>query len=357
MRKGVINFLLVLPLLGAVMLFSACTLPFGSSSQKVKPYERPSWAVNKPGTITLNIPDLPPIIEYDPNTGYNSSFSLTYTSTIYTGEHKEYAVKYNVISSITGPITNGTFNAEEADYDNIKGKIYPFEGNVKENLRFIIPKGLEGLTQANLLINYNISGLETKILIPLDVRRPPAGTISTLKVPIYYSASPLVPTSDEASVEVAPYRIIVSFSVGDAIGCLSNYQIPPVISYTYSLRYYSSSSRAGAAGGVGSPSKSSMMAVNERSLDYHKIRHVYYATTPIAPSSGRTVSQAVRCLPGRLRSFPDTIECIIDMTKMPQDIRQAFNSEAGVYLELSINIGPYECRMSRMYTISIRKLS
>jgi len=308
MKKGVTSLLFIIPLLGAVMLFQAC--PFGLSRAKaetVQPYQRPFWAVNKPGTIELYIPDIDTIVEYSPKTLYNTTYTLVVRSTIYTGENKNYPVRYEIISSVLGRIIENSTSIGEAYYESTSGRIDPNETDLG-SFNFVIPPNLEGLLSVNLVINYNITGLLTKINIPMQIKKPPSGTFSVVSVPIFYSASPIVPKENTARVEVTSKRVIVSFNITDAVGCLSGDRRIS-INYNYRLKY-----------------------------------------------AGKEVDkEIISCMPSSpLKSLPTEIRCTINLERN-QDILSSFASQAGVYLELEINISPYNCAMSKLYTISIRK--
>jgi len=309
MRKGVASVILVIPLLAAVMLFNACPIPF-AKAHEVPPFQRPEWAVNKYGNIDLYVSDLDTIIDYNPNEGYSAIHTLSYTSTVYTGGGK-YTVSYEITSSILGVIDRGSTQIEEASYESTTGALHASEGDIK-NFNFVIPKSLEGLQNVTLVISYNISGLRTKIVIPIDVKRPASGTVLTTEAPIFYSASPVIPSSDKARLEVSSRKIIVMFNLSDFGGCFSKYKkyrrFPSVIvSYDASLKY-----------------------------------------------ADREVKNILSCDPKSLKIFPVQIICSINVDG-DESIKKAFNSEAGVHLELIIDVGPYDCMMSRSYTIQVRK--
>jgi len=296
--------ILTIPLLATLMLFQSC-FSLGGGSQNVQPSQRPTWAVNKYGNIDLYISNPDVVIDYNPKDGYSTTYTLSYKSSIFTGGGK-YTVSYEVVSSVSGIIDRGTTDIEEASYVSASGTLYSLEGDIK-NFNFEIPKGLEGLINVYLVVNYNISGLKTKINIPIDVKRPPSGTILNAEAPIFYSASPLVPTSDKAGLAVLMRRVIVSFNVSDLGGCFSNYKRQPVVNYNVTLVY-----------------------------------------------AGRKVNNIVSCNPSSLRSFPAQIICTINIDG-DDDIRTAFLTGAGVHMELFIDIGPYDCTMTKSYTIQVRK--
>jgi len=303
MRRGVASIILVMPLLAALMLFQACSLP-GGKSQNVQPFQRPAWAVNKYGSIDLYVSNLDTAIDYNPNERYSTTYTLSYKSNVYTGGGK-YTVSYEIISSVSGVVDRGSTSIEEASYESTSGALYASEGDIK-NFNFEIPKGLEGLVNVKLVINYNISGLKTKIIVPIDIKRPASGTVLTTEVPIFYSASPVIPSSDKARLEVSSRRIVVTFNIGDLGECFSSYRRLPTVTYDARLIY-----------------------------------------------AGREVN-ILSCNPSNLRSFPAQIICSINIDG-DEGVKRAFNSEAGVHLELSIDIGPYDCMMSRSYTIQVRK--
>jgi len=303
MKKGVASIIIVMPLLASLMLFQACSLP-GGKSQNIQPFQRPEWAVNKYGNIDLYVSNLDTAIDYNPNEEYSTTYTLSYKSNVYTGGGR-YTVSYEIISSVSGVIDRGSTQIEEASYESTTGALYASEGDIK-NFNFVIPKGLEGLVNVNLVINYNISDLRTKIIIPIDVKRPASGTVLTTEAPIFYSASPIVPSSDKAKLEVSSRRIVVTFNIGDLGGCFSNYNRLPTITYNARLIY------------------------------------------------GGSEVKILSCNPSSLRSFPAQIICSINVDGN-EDVKKAFNSEAGVHLELSIDIGPYNCTISRSYTIQVRK--
>jgi len=303
MRRGVASLVFVIPLLATLMLFQACSLP-GGKSQNVQPFQRPTWAVNKYGSIDLYISNLDTVIDYNPSEGYSTTYTLSYKSSVYTGGGK-YKVSYEIISSVSGVIDRGSTDIEEASYESTSGALYASEGDIK-NFNFEIPKNLEGLMNVNLVINYNISSLETKIIIPIDVKKPTSGTALTTEAPIFYSASPVIPNSDKAKLEVTSRRIIVTFNIIDSGNCFSNYKRSPSVNYNVKLIH-----------------------------------------------AGREVN-IVSCNPSSLRSFPAQIICSINVDG-DEGVKSAFNSGAGVHLELSIDIGPYDCMISRSYVIQTRK--
>lgn len=285
------------------MLFQTCFLV--GRAQEVQPYQRPSWAVNKPGTVELYIPDIDTIIEYNPNASYNATYTLSIRSTIYTGEKRNYIVRYEVISSVSGSIVNNSTNVREAYYESVSGRIDANEYDLG-SFNFSIPPNLEGLLSVTLVIEYNVTNLSTKINIPIQIKKPPSGTLSVTNVPIFYSASPIVPQSDTARVEVTSKRAIVSFNITDAVGCISKDR-RTLINYAYNLKY-----------------------------------------------ADKNVS-IVSCKPlPPLKSLPTEIRCTINL-EGDEKIYKSFTSQAGVYLELEIGVGPYNCSMSRSYTISVRK--
>jgi len=310
MKRGLAGLLFVIPLLASVMLFQTCPLKTeGTTSTAPPSYKRPSWAVNAPGTIKLYIPDIDTVIEYDPNAGYTTTYTLAANSSIYTGGENNYTVQYEIVSSVSGVMASGSANIGEADYESSSGILYPNEQDINE-FNFSVPPGLEGLLSVSLVINYNITGLETNIVIPIQIKKPPSGTFSVINVPIFYSASPIVPKGSSAEVDVTPKKAIVLFNLTDATGCLSGYERPPNLNYVVELKYGSEE--------VG---------------------------------QGNILS----CMPSSIRGLPTQIMCIINLDE-DQNLYSMFTSEAGAYLELDIGVGPYTCMTSTLYTIPVSKV-
>jgi len=306
MKRGIASLVIVMPLLATLMLFQACSLPGSESKlQNVQPAQRPTWAVNKYGNIDLYILNLDSVIAYDPNEGYKTTYTLSYRSNLYTGGEGKYRVSYEIISSILGIIDRGSADIGEASYESSSGFLYPSEGDIKD-FNFEIPKNLEGLMRVYLVVNYNISGLKTKINIPIDVKRPPSGTILNAETSIFYSASPLIPTSDKAGLAVLLRKIIVTFNVSDFGGCLRDHSRSSNIAYKAKLIY-----------------------------------------------AGRETN-IVSCGPSSLKSFPAQIICTINIDG-DNDIRTAFMTGTNIHLELNIEIGPYNCTSSKSYTIQVKK--
>jgi len=307
MKRGLASLLLIIPLLGAVMLFSSCPIKTAEAST-VPAYQRPSWAVNKPGTIKLYISDIDAVIEYDPNMSYNTTYTLSSNSSIYIDGGKSYTVQYEIISSISGVIKSGSASISEADYESSSGTLDPNNQDIG-NFSFSIPPGFEGIQSINLVINYNITGLKTKIDIPIQIKKPPSGTSSVISVPIFYSASPIVPKENSARVEVTSRTAIVSFNLTDATGCLSMYTRFPSINYDVKLKYGDKEVGQG---------------------------NIFY------------------CKPSSIKGLPTEIRCTINLDK-DSNLYSMFTSQAGAYLELEMEVGPYNCMTSTLYTISVSK--
>jgi len=303
MRRGVASLVFVIPLLATLILFQPCFVPF-AKAHETPSYQRPVWAVNKYGNIDLYISDLNTVIDYNPNESYSTTYTLSYKSSLFTGGGK-YRVSYEIISSVLGVIDRGSIDIEEASYESTLGVFNVLEGDIK-SFNLEIPKGLEGLEQVRLIVDYNISGLKTKINIPIDVQKPASGTVLINETPIFYSASPIIPSSNKARLEVSSRRIVVIFNISDLGGCFSGYRRPPTISYNVKLIY-----------------------------------------------AGREVN-IVSCNPSSLRSFPAQITCSINVDG-DEGVKSAFNSKAGVHLELNLDIGPYDCVRVSSYTIQVRK--
>ncbi|RDD52538.1 hypothetical protein BA065_01065 [Nanoarchaeota archaeon NZ13-N] len=309
MKKSTINLLLILPLLGAVMLFHACPIIIGKAeSQEVKPYQRPSWAVNKPGSIDLLVSDVDAIVDYTVSQGYETEYTLSYSSSVYTGEKdKKYKVDY-IIGSSFGIIEQGSNSTSEAYYESLSGIFYPDTADIKK-FKFVIPANLSGIIYVKLYLIYNVSDLKTKILIPLDVKKPPSG-ISEISsnISIFYSASPLVPSNNTAFLQVTPRIITVNFNITDAVGCLAGYTRIQPIQYTAKVKYGSS-------------------YVNSEGF--------------------------INCKPSYIKSIPANITCIIEIYK-DNNIYKAF-SLGEVHLDLEFEIDKYSCSFTREYIINIRK--
>jgi len=306
MRKGIASVILVMPLLAAVMLFNACPLP-GNKSQGVQQYQKPFWAVNKPGTIELVVEGIDLPIEYDPNTTYSVDYTLKAISTIFTGEESKYKVYYEIVDSFRY-VGTGFVDVEQAEYSG--GDLSPTENDIG-TFKLIIPKGYQLLQNVKLTIKYNITNLMTKIGIPMDIEKPPAGQSSIIEVPVFYSASPIIPKTDKARIVVQSRTVIVSFNLTDAVGCLSGYRTSPYIGY-----------RAELYGGLVGEEK-------------------------------RKIENALSCTPSNIQLPSNAqIKCTIYLDR-DQDIYKIFSSGSSVHLELYIYLGPYNCSLEKEKKIPV----
>jgi len=307
MKRGLTSLLFIIPLLGAVMLFHACPFGFPRAKAEEVSYQKPTWAVNKPGTIELDIEGIEPPIEYNPNMTYRENCTLKAKSTVYTGDERVYGVSYEISYSFKY-LGNSSKNIGEADYSS--GELSPNETDIT-NFELIIPKGYEAIQNVKISIKYNITNLMTKIHIPMDIKKPPSGQSSTMEFPIFYSASPIIPKTDKAQVTILSRKVVISFNLTDAVGCLSEYKGKQYVNYRVELY-----------GGIG------------QGGEKRKIENI-----SCTPSSPIQLSPNVQ------------IKCTIDLEKDPE-IYQIFSS-VGAHLELYMYIGPYSCSLKKEKIIPV----
>lgn len=304
MKRTAFSLVLVFLLTMPVMFFQSC--PTFSKNVEQTNLQRPSWATNKAGSLSVDIINLDPKIEYNPTEAFSNSYTVVCRSYIYSGEKRTYNINYRILSSVIAKEVRGSCTVDEAEYDPIKGVVYPFEIETKEyNLE--IPKGLEAIQAVNINIEYNISNLLTKINIPMNIKKPASGSVLTIDTPIYYTASPIIPKSDKIKIDVTSRSVIFYIELIDAVECFKGYKKPPQFKFGENIKV-----TATAAG------------VN---LD------------------------GISCTPTTITSLPALIRCSIDLTKN-KDIYNLFSSEAGTYLEVSINLD-YSCSMIKSYNIQI----
>ncbi|MEM4819528.1 MAG: hypothetical protein QXQ91_04395 [Nanopusillaceae archaeon] len=304
MKRTIFSIVLVFLVTLPTILFLSC--PITTGGRREERGTKTEWAVNKPGKIVVELSDLDTFIEYNIAEDFSNVYSVVCKSYIYTGEERKYTVNYRIMSSVSPGETLGSCIVGEAEYDPIKGTVFPIEEeSMKYELK--IPKGLEAINNVNIVIEYNVSNLFTKVKIPATVRRPPAGSTSSLETTISYTSSPIVPKSDKIKIDVTSRSIIFYLELIDAERCFEGYRRPP------SLR-------------IG----------NEIIVS--------------AVVAGRKIDD-VSCTPTTINTLPATLRCSVDLTKN-DEIYRLFASETGIYVEIDIVL-KYMCSMRNTYNIQI----
>ncbi|MEM0379617.1 MAG: hypothetical protein QW184_01100 [Nanopusillaceae archaeon] len=296
----ILAFLLALP----TILFQSC--PITSEAKREEKLLKAEWAVNKPGKISVELSDLDTFIEYNTVEGFNNTYPVICKSYIYTGEGKTYTINYRILSSVMPGEVLGSCELEEAEYDSIKKNVFPME---KESIKYElkIPAGLEAINNVNIVIEYNISELFTKIKIPATLRKPPTGSTSSLETLISYTSSPIVPKSDKIKIDITSKSAIFYLDIIDAEKCFEGYRRQPPL----------------------------------------RIGNEIIVNAVIA---GKKID-GISCTPTTINTLPATLRCSIDLTKN-NEIYQLFASETGVYMEVDLVL-KYTCSMRNMYNIQI----
>lgn len=303
-KRNIISTILIVLLSIPILFFQSCPI---SRRETANPgLQRPPWAVNKPGGVYVELLILDSSIEYNPLEGFTNTYPVICKSSIYTGEKKTYKVDYRILSSVVTRPFSASCNIEEAEYDPIKGNIFVTE---KESsvYELNVPKGLEAIQNVNLIIEYNVSNLITKIKIPMTIRKPVSGTVSSTEVPIYYTASPVIPRSDRIKIDITSKGFVFYLDIVDAVGCFRGYKKLPQFK-------------------IGDQIKISVVA------------------------AGSNID-SISCTPQTITTFPTTIRCSIDLSKN-KDIYSLFSSETGIYIEVNIDLA-YSCSMMQSYTIPV----
>ncbi|MEM0333731.1 MAG: hypothetical protein QXX30_04725 [Candidatus Aenigmatarchaeota archaeon] len=304
MKRTIFSVVLVFLVTLPTILFLSC--PITTGGRREERVAKAEWAVNKPGKVVVELSDLDVFIEYNIAEDFSNIYSVVCKSYIYTGEKRTYTVNYRILSSVVPGEVLGSCTIGEAEYDSIKGIVFPIEEeSMKYELK--IPKGLEAISNVNIVIEYNISNLFTKVKIPATVRKPPAGSTSSLETTISYTSSPIVPKSDKIKIDITSRGIIFYLELIDAERCFEGYRRPP------SLR-------------IG----------NEVIIN--------------AVVAGRKIDE-VSCTPTTINTLPATLRCSIDLTKN-DEIYRLFASETGTYIEIDIVLR-YVCSMRNTYNIQV----
>lgn len=224
-------------LFGTFMLafLSGCNVPStnaNSNSQNISPtpsYAAPSWAANQPGYIYFQTPTSV-YINYNSAKGGSTTFTILYKNTMNQPVQVQYQLSTDVGSlsygSQQGSLISGTLNINGATYNT---QLIPQEGYLGP-FTLEIPAGFSTLGDVNIVLNYTLPNVQTDLVIPFLIQNPPEGEgVISENVPIYFTASPIIP-SNYASVNISNGGLInIAFSISDEEGCslttLENYNI------------------------------------------------------------------------------------------------------------------------------------
>ena len=226
MKAGRFVYLLPILFIGTTLFyFSTCpvgnigTGGSGFSNVGSSDLQKPSWALNQPGNLYLYI-QAPSSLNYSKSSGLNYKLPLIYINDIYTMSNSQLEVSYYVFSYALSSPYSGKFNAEPAIYNSSSKKLSPSNSTIG-NIEISLDKDLQSIpTQIQIVIEYNISNVVTNVLIPLQLNY--SNTQTTSSKTVYYSSSPIIPTSSNINVNEINENISFSITFKDSVGCFSN---------------------------------------------------------------------------------------------------------------------------------------
>lgn len=181
------------------------------------------WAADQPGYITFQIPQF--FIYYNPSIPYTSTtFEIQYTNSMYY-PNQTYQLQYQ-ISSDVGSVYLASNTSESGGIINLPSAYYNPNSNQLQAFSSIlgpfvlnISGGLSTLSNVIITLNYTIPNVKTKMIIPFILRNPPEGEGEIVEnVPVYYTASPIVP-SNYAILTLMPGYAQLEFNISDVEGC------------------------------------------------------------------------------------------------------------------------------------------
>jgi len=180
---------------------------------------QPSWALNQPGNVYLYI-QAPSSLNYSESSGLNYNLPLIYVNNIYTMSNSQLGVSYYVYGYALSSPYSGNFNAEPAVYNSSSNQLSPSNSTIG-NLKVSLSSGLQAVPlQIPIFVEYNISNVVTNVLIPLQLNY--SNSQIALSEPVYYSASPITPSSSNINVNETNGNIYFSIVFQDSVGCFSN---------------------------------------------------------------------------------------------------------------------------------------
>ncbi|MGC9133474.1 MAG: hypothetical protein ACP5GJ_03695 [Nanopusillaceae archaeon] len=224
MKTNKVLSILPIFLLGTTLFyFSSCptvniNTGSGGSSGSTVQFTQPSWAINQAGNVQITIQS-PSMLFYNPNLGLSYTLPMSYTNSIYTESNNQLTVTYQIATYGNISPSSGSFTPQTPIYNPSSKSItvitYPLQA-----LQLKLPSGLQAVPSSLLIeIQYNISNVQTNIEIPLILKNTNSGI--TLTEPIYYSSSPVIPTSNSIQITEGGGYATFSLSLEDALGCFS----------------------------------------------------------------------------------------------------------------------------------------
>ena len=226
MKAGRFVYLLPILFIGTTLFyFSTCpvgnigTGGSGFSNVGSSDLQKPSWALNQPGNVYLYI-QAPSSLNYSKSSGLNYKLPLIYINDIYTMSNSQLEVSYYVRSYALSSPYSGKFNAEPAIYNSSSKKLSPSNSTIG-NIEISLSSGYDTIpNNIQIVIEYNISNVVTNVLIPLQLNY--SNTQTTSRKTVYYSSSPIIPTSSNINVNEINGNISFSITFKDSVGCFSN---------------------------------------------------------------------------------------------------------------------------------------
>jgi len=323
MKAG--RFVYLLPILfTGTTLFYFSTCPVGNTGTGNSGFfnvgssdlQKPSWALNQPGNVYLYI-QAPSSLNYSESSGLNYKLPLIYINDIYTMSNSRLEVSYYVYSYALSSSYSGNFYAEPAIYNSSSKKLSPSNSTIRD-IEISLSPGLHAIpSQIPIIIEYNISNVVTNVLIPLQLNY--SNTQKTSSKTIYYSSSPIIPTSSNINVNETNGNIDFLIAFRDAVGCFSN-----------------------------------LYSNNQATFNVSAELYIIGANKIHIPNGGKGFS----CSPTQnVQINSSTISCRINIQQLVQkypEIKNLLNSNLGLPAYILMNLS-YNCYEKRVYNIRVTK--
>lgn len=217
------KYLIFIPIF-LLAYFTACNTPGpnSNSSNNLNQFQKPYWAVDQPGYITFNSPTLNSQVVYNKNSGSSYSIYIQYQNNIFFDKSTKLNLEWQIFSSVgyVNPSSGSLELSQGVSNGNI---VEPSIGQIGP-ITLKIGSGLQSVQNLNIVFNYTLSNVETRIEIPMLIKAPSEGeSQQTEYIPVYYSSSPIVP-SNNAELTLLPGsqgQAILQFSIQDDYDCLN----------------------------------------------------------------------------------------------------------------------------------------
>lgn len=288
------RFLVYLPLFILLEFAAGCNMiPQLSGPQNNNSGSNPNvplWAANQVGSVSFNM-NIQPML-YSSSSGGSSQITISYTSTLWVGDPSvTFPATISLVGSGQISPSSESINIQQGIYNPSTRSLTPLTSTAFTST-VSIPGGISNFnTQGTIVLEYNITNLYTKIIGSVGLSLPEGLSQTTNNMQLYYTATPIVPTSDSIQVYTEYGISYFTININDLGGCFGP-NVPQ----------------------------------SERYVQLQKLDLILVGSQPLEESYDSDIFKCVGIEPNGEIPIPASITCYIYWEKLPSSYQQVIRT-------------------------------